>query len=308
MNLKKLDIRDIFFNNIKKIFKKNSNFYILTNDADVFSLQEIKYHERFIDVGVSEQNLINIAAGLARKGKKVLIYGFCNFLCHRSYEQIKINIGSLNLPISIVGIGPGFSFPYDGPTHHAIQDIANMFLIPEFEIFNVADNKFANFLSKNIFRFKSPTYIRLEKGICPTDFSSSNYYDGFKYTFIDKNSEILVITTGYFDNIVKKNVKKLKNYNVINLYQLKKFNKVKFVKILKKHKKILIYDENTYFGGISSIINKILLEHKLDFVKILYLTCTEDKQIFKYNQSRDALLNYLNLDERELNRKLCLLK
>ena len=73
MELNNLDIRDIFFENIKKIFLKKKDFYILTNDADVFSLQQIKKHKRFIDAGVCEQNLINIASGLARKKKKVLI-------------------------------------------------------------------------------------------------------------------------------------------------------------------------------------------------------------------------------------------
>ena len=74
MDLKNLDIRDVFFENIKNLFLKNKDFYILTNDADVFSLQQIKNHERFIDAGVCEQNLINIASGLARKNKKVLIH------------------------------------------------------------------------------------------------------------------------------------------------------------------------------------------------------------------------------------------
>ena len=64
------DIRDIFFDNIKKIFLNNKNFYILTNDADVFALQKIKKHKRFIDAGVCEQNLINIASGLAKKIKR----------------------------------------------------------------------------------------------------------------------------------------------------------------------------------------------------------------------------------------------
>ena len=69
MNLEKKDIRDIFFENIKKIFLQNKDFYILTNDADVFALQDIKNYDRFIDAGVCEQNLINIASGLARKKK-----------------------------------------------------------------------------------------------------------------------------------------------------------------------------------------------------------------------------------------------
>ena len=70
MKINKKDIRDIFFENIRKIFLKRDDFYILTNDADVFALEKIKKHKRFIDAGVCEQNLINIASGLARRKKK----------------------------------------------------------------------------------------------------------------------------------------------------------------------------------------------------------------------------------------------
>ena len=69
MKINKKDIRDIFFENIRKIFLKRDDFYILTNDADVFALEKIKKHKRFIDAGVCEQNLINIASGLARRKK-----------------------------------------------------------------------------------------------------------------------------------------------------------------------------------------------------------------------------------------------
>ena len=95
------DIRDIFFGNINKLFKKKKDLYILTNDADVFAFKDIKRNKRFLDVGVCEQNLINIAAGLASQKKKVIIFGFCNFLIHRAFEQIKINIASMNLPVNI---------------------------------------------------------------------------------------------------------------------------------------------------------------------------------------------------------------
>ena len=74
------DIRDIFFNNIKKKFLKNKKFHILTNDADVFSLKSLRDHKRFIDVGVAEQNLINIAAGIAKNNNMPIVYGFCTFL------------------------------------------------------------------------------------------------------------------------------------------------------------------------------------------------------------------------------------
>ena len=147
MNNKSHDIRDVFFNNVKKIFLKNKRNYILTNDSDVFALKNLRNNKRFIDAGVAEQNLINISAGLAKYGKLPLVYGFCTFLTFRCYEQLRFNIASHNLNIKIIGIGPGFSFPYDGPTHHGTQDIYLMYLIPEFEIYNISDNNLANEIS-----------------------------------------------------------------------------------------------------------------------------------------------------------------
>ena len=304
MKLDNLDIRDIFFENIKKIFLKRNDFYILTNDADVFSLQQIKNHKRFIDAGVCEQNLINIASGLARKKKKVLIYGFCNFLCHRAYEQIKINIGSMNLSVIIVGIGPGFSFPYDGPTHHGIQDISNILTIPEFEIYNLSDNKLADYISKNIFKLTGPNYIRLEKGVHPSKFKSTNASKGFEFFSPQKNNKNLIITTGFFSHFAEKYIKTVNNCGVINLFKLKNFDQKKLSLIMKKFTKILVYDENTSYGGISPILNKLIIDYGLIKKKFYYLTCSEEKQIFRYRNDRIKILDDLDIGESALKKKM----
>ena len=97
------DVRDIFFNNFKKTFLKNNKYYILTNDADVFALKVLRNHKRFIDAGVAEQNLVNIASGIAQSENYPLVYGFCSFLTFRCYEQLRFNVGSHKLNIKIVG-------------------------------------------------------------------------------------------------------------------------------------------------------------------------------------------------------------
>ena len=74
------DIRDIFFLNVRNRFLKDKKLRILTNDADVFALQRLRGHKRYIDAGVAEQNLINISAGFSRKNFKSVVYGFCTFL------------------------------------------------------------------------------------------------------------------------------------------------------------------------------------------------------------------------------------
>ena len=104
-----IDIRDAFFDEVSNIAKQDHTVVIVTNDMDVFSLRKFReeFPQRFIDVGVAEQNLINVASGLASTGKKVIVFGILSFLTTRCYEQIKLNICGMKLPVVIVGIGPG---------------------------------------------------------------------------------------------------------------------------------------------------------------------------------------------------------
>ena len=257
--MKKRDIRDIFFNNIKKKFKSNKNYYILTNDADVHALRSIKNNKRFIDVGVAEQNLINVASGLCYNKGQSLVYGFWTFLTFRCYEQIKFNIGSHNLNCKIVGIGPGFSFSYDGPTHHGTQDLYLMYLIPEMQIINISDNNLANIVSKNINKFPGPTYIRIDKG--NLNYNSKvkyNLYDGFNLVFKNKKIKTLIITSGYFCKLAIEEAENQNDIDVLNLFKFKNINEIKLIKIIKKYKKIIIYDESSYSGGFSVIILSLL--------------------------------------------------
>mgnify|MGYP001195329201 CR=1 FL=1 len=297
------DIRDIFFDNIKNKFLKDKKIFILTNDADVYSLQKIKDHKRFIDAGVAEQNLINIAAGLSHSINKSLVYGFCTFLTFRCYEQLKFNVGSHNLNCKIVGVGPGYSFSNDGPTHHGIQDLYLMYLIPEFEIFNIADNNLANQLSKDIFNIPGPIYVRLDKGIL--NYNSNEKYDlkkGFKLIKKNQKNKNLIITSGYFNKIANDLSDEMKNFDVLNLFRLKNFYKPMFINTCKKYENVIIYDENTFFGGITPIIQSIFHEYK--YKPKLKIICSPDKQLFKYTKSRNEILKLLKLDKLNLKKQI----
>ncbi|RPG53592.1 MAG: hypothetical protein CBE48_001095 [Flavobacteriales bacterium TMED288] len=293
------DVRDIFFNNFKKNFLRNKKYYILTNDADVFTLKSLRNHKRFIDAGVAEQNLINIASGIAGNNNYPLVYGFCSFLTFRCYEQLRFNVGSHKLNIKIVGIGPGYSFPYDGPTHHGLQDIYLIYLIPEFEIFNISDNNLANLISKNIHKIKGPTYIRIDKG--KLNFNSKVKYNldkGFEFTYKSKKREKLIITTGYICKLANETAEKFKNIDVINLFKLKNYDKKKFIRCVKKYKKIIIFDENSKSGGISPIVLNILNENKVS--KNPIILSSKDEQSFFYSQNRELNINNSSISKKDL--------
>jgi transketolase len=303
MNNLNKDIRDIFFENVKKNFLKNKKNYILTNDADVFALKKIKHNKRFIDAGVAEQNLVNIAAGLSRYNKLPLIYGFCTFLTFRCYEQLRFNVASHNLNVKIVGIGPGYSFSYDGPTHHGTQDLYLMYLIPEFEIYNISDNNLANLISKKLPKLAGPTYIRLDKGIF--DYNKEIRYNltkGYEITVKQKKSKKLIITTGIFNKTANELAVEKKNIDVLNLFKMKNFNKKKFINVCKKYNEIIIYDESSIDGGIAPIIQNVFAKFSLKTV-LKYL-CSPQRQIFKYSQSREKMLSMLKITKNNLARIL----
>ncbi len=295
------DIRDIFFNNIKKRFLLDKNFYILTNDADVHALRSLRKNNRFIDVGVAEQNLINVASGLCNNNGKSLVYGFCTFLTFRCYEQIKFNLASHKVNCKIVGIGPGYSFPYDGPTHHGVQDLYLMYLIPEMEVFNIADNNLSNQISKNINKINGPTYIRLDKG--NMNYNNKIKYsisDGFNIVFKNSKAKVLIISSGYMCNLAVNEAKNNKNVSVLNLFKFKNINEGKLLRIIKNYKKIIIYDECTYWGGFTPIVSSLLIKNKLKIN--LNILSSPDKQLFKYSQNRDEIHEYLKISPKYLRK------
>jgi transketolase len=297
------DVRDIFFNNIKKKFLKNKKFYILTNDADVLSLKLLRENKRFIDAGVAEQNLINIAAGIAKNNNMPIVYGFCTFLTFRSYEQLRFNIASHKLNVKIVGIGPGYSFSYDGPTHHGAQDSYLMYLIPEFEIINISDNKLAYLISENLEKIKGPTYIRIDKG--KLEYNLNVNYDidkGFEIIHNSKYKQILIITTGYFCKLANEVSNDFQNVSVLNFFKYKNFNKKFFLNTIKKYKKIVIYDESSKYGGITPIIANFFIENKLNID--LEVLSSKDVQSFFYSQERYDVLKKMKICKEKLKKLL----
>ena len=115
---KNIDMRDAFFDKLYEYIAKDKNVLILTADHGAFGLQKIEkdYPSQYYNVGISEQNMISVASGLALTGKKVYVYAINNFVTLRAIEQINIDICSMNLDVNIIGVGAGFTYGTDGPT------------------------------------------------------------------------------------------------------------------------------------------------------------------------------------------------
>ena len=207
----------------------------------------------------------------------------------RCYEHIKIDICSHNLPVALIGLGSGFSYDTDGHSAQATFDIGVMRMLPELTIFNPSDaistKKICQILSKN----KNPSYIRLDKSKQKIIYNRNEKFNS-NFKLIGKKKDLCLISTGVMVHkcitLLKMLEKKRIFSSVLDLYKLKPINESKLINTLKKFKKIVIVDENTFAGCISSIISEILVKN--NFVKPIRFFCIKNEQCFNYG-SREWL-------------------
>ncbi len=286
------DVRDAFFDKLYEFGAKDKNVIIITNDMDAFSLRKFKkeYPRQFVNIGVAEQNMVNVAAGLASCGKNVYIYGIASFLTFRCYEQLKFNIDSMYLPVTIVGMGAGLSFSFDGPTHHAMQDVAVMRALPQMKILNPCDSLSAEESANASYESKCfPVYVRLDKGTYePIYTSREDFYKGYKV--VHDLRDINIISTGYATHVAKSAVASLSDLSVdvglVDIVRLNPLNKTIIAETLRRSKIVIVCEEHSPIGGLKDIVAGLVVEtQKTPIMKAMTL---RNKQVLKYG-SREYL-------------------
>ena len=301
--------RAMFGQFMLNIAKKNKDLMILSADLGRSSgLARFKseFPNQYLSVGISEQNLIGVAAGLANEGHKVFVTSFAPFLSMRASEQIRMNLGYMKHGVNLVALGSGLSMGFLGNSHYGLEDVAIMRTIPNMNITCPADcAELGKVLNDYAFNDRGPSYIRLT-GIPGSDFLYENDYQyNFgknKNLFIGK--DLIILSYGSVMGQIKKSIEKIKkkyDYNVglINVSTIKPFdNNLK--KIIKRYKKILVIEEHTSVGGLCSIVSEIIARNKIniDFSKI----SLSDK--FGPTGKYDFLLKYHRLDETSITNKI----
>ena len=293
-----IDIRDAFFDEVYDIASRDRDVVFMTADADAFSLRRYKQDmpEQFINVGVAEQNMVDVAAGLALCGKKVFIYAIIPFVTMRCYEHTKATICGMNLPVTIVGAGAGLSFGYDGPTHHAVQDIAVMRVLPEMTILNPCDDLSAAACARMAYDSATPVYVRIDKGTFPRLYDEADdFTDGLKVT--REIRDINIISTGFMSQQAVKVADELKKHSTeagaIDVYRIKPLNEALLLELIGQSRHLITVEENSIVGGIGSVVSELLTDNQKNIP--LKRVALDDRQHFDYG-SREWLHEYYGLD------------
>ncbi|OGN33303.1 MAG: hypothetical protein A3F98_00300, partial [Candidatus Yanofskybacteria bacterium RIFCSPLOWO2_12_FULL_41_8] len=192
------DMRDAFFEELYTLALADSSVVLIHGDQKAHTFEKFKQAipSQIINGGIAEQNLIGVAAGLTLGGKKVFVHAIASFLTLRCYEQIKVDLGLMGLPVTLVGVGAGYSYGDAGPTHHAVQDLSILRAISGMTILNASDtvslSRFPEIAHRNT---NGPLYIRFDKDNPPPIYTGEeNFYAGLAK--IRNGKDVIIISTG----------------------------------------------------------------------------------------------------------------
>ena len=291
-------MRDAFFDKLYTLARKDPDVVLVDADMGAPSLDKFRRDvpAQFVNVGIAEQNAISVAAGLAFEGKKAFAYAIAPFITLRCYEQIKVNMCSMKIPVTAVGVGAGFSYEDSGPTHHTTEDIAIMRALPNITIMNATDNTMAERCAEIACNSKIPMYVRLDREPLPTIYDKKETFeDGVSQ--IKKGKDICIVATG---NMVHKAIevadilkKEMINVSVVDLYRLKPVNKKLLLKYINQSDKVVTLEEHLIDGGLGSIVAEVFVDNNV--TKPLKRMAIPDKYCYTYG-GREAIRRTIDLD------------
>ena len=191
-------MRDAFFERLVQIARRDERLIFLSADHGAFALQDFErmMPDRYFNVGISEQNMIGVAAGLAASGKIVFVYGISPFVSLRVMEQLTIDVAAMGLPVNVVSVGAGFTYSTDGPTHHGLQDIPAVLTIPDLNILNSSDPVNTRAFADYAVASRRPNYIRIEKGVFPILDLAHEFEVERGFSVVRTGGDVLLISTG----------------------------------------------------------------------------------------------------------------
>lgn len=236
----------------------------LTESTQMHLFKEA-FPERFIEIGVAEQNLVTVGSGLASQGKMPFVSSYAAFSPGRNWEQIRTTICLNDLPVKIIGSHAGISVGPDGATHQMLEDIALMRALPNMTVIAPCDSVEAEKATKLLATYKKPAYMRLAREAVPIITTKETPFEIGKSYILDSGSDITIIATGTmtFQALLASEIlyKEGIEAEVIHCPTIKPLDATTILRSVKKTKRVITAEEHQITGGLGGAIAEFLAEH-----------------------------------------------
>lgn len=230
-----------------------------------------EFPEQAVEVGIAEQNLVGIAAGMAHAGKKTYCFSPACFLSTRSYEQAKVDVAYSNTNVKLIGISGGISYGELGMSHHSAQDIAAMSAIPNMRVYLPSDRFQTAKLIEALLTDNSPAYVRVGRNPVEDIYSEDNIpFEMDKATvwkFGDGiGKKIVIVACGEMVRPALEGAKSLEKegitVTVLDMYCVKPFDKDALIKAAEDADLVVSVEEHAPFGGLGSDVASVVSANK----------------------------------------------
>ena len=259
-------MRETSLNEVFKLAKEDERIFFIGSDLGVGTLQDFKetIPERFFVEGISEANVIGMAAGLALEGKIVYVNTIATFFTRRSFEQIVLDLCLHNVQVRLIGNGGGLVYAPLGPTHELIEDFAVLRAVPNMTIVAVADANEMRRLMPLTVDYPGPIYIRLAKGYEPIVTNDEYPFKIGKGIPMREGKDALIISTGITLNQALEAADSLSKdgieTSVLHIHTIKPLDQTMILEYASKVPVIVTIEEHTIIGGLGGAVAEIIAE------------------------------------------------
>ncbi|MGE5548917.1 MAG: transketolase family protein [Bacteroidota bacterium] len=259
-------MRTTFIETLTAMAADDPSLYLLAGDVgySVFEGFAARYPDRFLNLGIAEGNLIGVAAGLALSGKNVYVYSMVPFITMRCYEQIRVDLCYQEANVKIVGVGGGLSYGAAGATHHAIEDIAIMRVLPNMIVICPGDPVEAEFATREASRHTGPVYIRLGKNGEPKIHHDRGGLSLGRASLLRDGNDLTLIATG---NLLETAVAAAASLatdgieaRLLSMHTIKPLDADAVAEAAARTGLIFTLEEHNVIGGLGSAVAEILAE------------------------------------------------
>jgi transketolase len=290
-------MRDNFLKGLFELAKKDKSIFLITGDLGfkIFDKYIENFKDRFLNVGVAEQNMIGVATGMALRGYKVVVYSIANFATLRCLEQIRNDAAYHKANITIVASGGGYTYGALGMSHHATEDIAVIRSLPDVKVFVPSSGLESYITTKKIINLNGVKYLRIEKESKYKPIQKRiNISQGVYYNY---GKDGVILTSGGILSECMQAEKSLNKkklfFDVISINTIKPLSNLLLKKISKK-KYIITVEEHNFSGGIGSCIleklNELQIKKNIKIISIKdrYSSVVGDQQFMRKKNGIDS--------------------
>jgi transketolase len=268
-------MRDAFLEQICSAMADDERIFFTCADFGSPVLDNIReqFPDRFVNVGIAEQNLINVSAGLAIEGYTVFAYAIAPFITMRCYEQIRVNLALLSevrpINVNLIGVGAGYSYVVSGPTHQCYEDITVMRALPNVAIYSPADHVAAAALLEPCRKTSGPKYLRFDAQVLPVVYQTK--FPGLDRGFnvLRSGERICLVATGYMVHTALKVADELaatgNDVGVIDLFNITGFAAESFQAAIEPYAGIVTMEEGFRGrGGLDAMLFEFVARRGID--------------------------------------------